>query len=166
MHKYSVGFISSTFDDHTGILLKKEKIKKKTKRILDETLTLCGYAKCHVTLVADPAKNDVRIEPRERVKEKTTEENRMRKIRKIKKNCDKIQAVNVKHDMFHIQQPIEMLKMTGNESIISSINIWASVKIKLIYSSVRNRPSNSAEHWMREDYFRRQMDDEILQKKT
>lgn len=30
-------------------------------------LTQCGYAKCHVTLIDEPAKNDVRVEPKNRI---------------------------------------------------------------------------------------------------
>lgn len=43
----------------------KQKIDKEKEF---RRLTLCGYAKCHETLVVDPAKNDVRIEPKKKEK--------------------------------------------------------------------------------------------------
>lgn len=41
-------------------------LKKKTINF-QKKLTQCGYDKCHVTLIDEPAKNDVRVEPKNRI---------------------------------------------------------------------------------------------------
>lgn len=60
-------FIFSYFFIFRSIISTYSNVLKKITINFQKKLTQCGYAKCHVTLIDEPAKNDVRVEPKNRI---------------------------------------------------------------------------------------------------